>query len=105
MSASEINDAGMREGIRLSDLRPGARLELETENHHYSLLNLGNWRVRISGHPRYCPVPTEVTICGSSSGGSVLRGGFVGRGMRLAFDHPKHELVTTSVITGLRLVA
>jgi hypothetical protein len=103
MSAPEVNASDVMDGVNLSDLPPGARLELETANHRYSLLNLGNWRVRISGHPRYCPEPTEVTICGSSSGGSLLKPGYVGRGMRLAFSHPTLDVVTTSPILGLRL--
>ncbi len=89
-------------GVYLSDLAAGVRLELETEHHNYSVLNLGQGRVEICGHPKYCPWPTEVTLRGSNWGGSLLKPRYLGRGMRLEFWHPAHEVVTTSRILAIR---
>jgi hypothetical protein len=41
--------------------------------------------VLISGHPEYCPEPVLVAIAGSTWEGSMLKRGFVGRGMHLGF--------------------
>jgi hypothetical protein len=89
-------------GVYLSDLAPGIRLELETENHRYSVINLGEGRIRICGHPEFCPAPVEVTLCGSNFGGSLLKSNYFGRGMRLEFWHPSRNLVTTSRIVEIR---
>ena len=53
----------------------------------------------ISGHDKYCPVPTKARIPGSNFGGSMLRMNFVGRGMYMEFHtdaHPKR--ITTSQV-------
>jgi hypothetical protein len=84
-----------RERIDLSNLAPGTCLELKTRHHSYTLQYLGEGRVEICGHPRYCPVPTVVTLQRSS----------LGVGLRFEFHHPDHALVTTSRIIALRRVA
>jgi len=59
--------------------------------------------VLISGHPEYCPEPVLVAITGSSWGGSMLKSGFVGRGMHLEFSHPAYRVpITTSRIKDVR---
>lgn len=89
-------------GVYLSDLKPGCRLEVETRNHRYLLVHQGWGRALISGHPELCPEPVEVAVAGSSWGGSLLKSDFIGRGLRLEFEHPVHRLVTTSPIQTLR---
>ena len=89
-------------GVYLADLTASACLEVETQRHVYSLVNSGGGRAWISGHPDYCPQPLEVMIAGSSWGGSLLKPGFIGRGMHLEFWHPTHDLVTTSRIRDIR---
>ena len=56
----------------------------------------------ISGHPEYCP-----DLFWSRSpvppGGSMLKRGFVGRGMRLEFSHPAYRTpITTSRVKEIR---
>lgn len=89
-------------GVHLDDLPNGARLEVETENRSYWLVVLGSGRAHISGHPIFCPEPVEVSIHGSSWGGSMLKTAFIGRGMHLEFDHPEHRTITTSRIVEVR---
>jgi hypothetical protein len=84
-----------RERIDLATLAPGTCLELKTRHNSYTLQYLGEGRVEICGHPQYCPVPTVVTLQGSS----------LGIGLRFEFHHPVHALVTTSRIIALRRVA
>lgn len=89
-------------GVFLTDLPPGATLEVETENHKYNLVNAGGGRAWISGHPDYCPHPVQVTVLGSNWGGSVVKSYFIGRGMRLEFAHPRLDMVMTSRILEIR---
>jgi hypothetical protein len=89
-------------GVFLADLPAGATLEVETENHKYNLVNAGGGRAWISGHPDYCPDPIEVTVLGSNWGGSIVKSCFIGRGMRLEFSHPRHDMVMTSRIRDIR---
>ena len=91
-------------GVYLSDLAIGARLDVETERHLYSVVNSGRGKAWISGHPGYCPQPIEVMVAGSTWGGSLLKPSCIGRGMRLEFWHPSHDLVTTSRIRDIRQV-
>jgi len=92
-------------GIYLADLAPGIRLEFRTEHHWYSLTNIGQGRVTICGHPEFCPTPVEVCLCGSNWGGSLLKSGYLGRGMRLEFRHPSRDLITTSRIVEIRQIS
>jgi hypothetical protein len=97
ISGSEIEG-----GVHLADLPEGACLEVETENHLYLIVKTGSGVISISGHPNYCPDPIEVQLGGSNWGGSLLKSSYIGRGMRLEFWHPAHDLVTTSRIRTIR---
>src|SRR5712692_1194879 len=89
-------------GVFLYHLPPGALLEVETQNRHYLLENRGNGKALIAGHPEFCPRPVLVDVHGSTWGGSMLKMGFVGRGMRLEFRHPAHGIIHTSLIQEIR---
>jgi hypothetical protein len=89
-------------GVHLTDVSPGTILEVETENRAYTIRYEGMGRALISGHPVFCPEPTLVTIHGSTWGGSMLKAGYIGRGMRLEFGHPEFEPITTSVVREVR---
>jgi hypothetical protein len=100
----QIESAPIEEGVHLGDLAEGARLEVSTRHHVYSIINAGEGKVWISGHPDYCAQPVEVLVSGSNWGGAMLKSHYIGRGMRLEFWHPVHNLVTTSKITDIRRV-
>jgi hypothetical protein len=89
-------------GVHLGDLPAGAVLEVETENRSYTVEYRGLNQALISGHPVFCPQPTLVTINGSTWGGSMIKAGFIGRGMRLEFRPAECEPVTTSVVREVR---
>jgi len=98
--ASEIEG-----GVFLRDLPVEAKLEVQTENRSYTLVNQGDGEVLISGHPEICPEPILVTIHGSNWGGSMLKADFLGRGMHMEFQHPAYKgVVVTSRIVELRQV-
>lgn len=92
-------------GVFLRDLPCGTAIEVRTHNRSYKLIKQDGEQALISGHPQFCPVPVLVTIDGSNWGGSLLKRGFIGRGMRLEFRHPIFRRVTTSPINEIREVA
>lgn len=89
-------------GVDLGDLPAGSVLEIETENRFYTMEYRGLNQALISGHPVFCPEPTLVTINGSTWGGSMIKTGFIGRGMRLEFRSPECDPITTSVVREVR---
>ena len=92
-------------GVYLKDLPVEGKLEIETENRSYTLVNRGSGEVLISGHPEFCPQPVPVQIHGSNWGGCMLKAGFLGRGMHLEFQHPGYRgAIVTSRIVELRQV-
>lgn len=95
----------MEGGVYLRDLPSGAEIEVMTRNRCYRLIKATAEEALISGHPHYCPSPVLVKVDGSNWGGSMLKQGFIGRGMRLEFRHPVFQTVTTSPISEIRQVA
>jgi len=99
----EVNSAIVKSeidgGVWLKDLEPGVRLLVRTKNTTY-FIEMGEERtLEIWGNQKYCPEPTKCTISGSTWGGSMIKVGFIGRGMRLEFytnNHP--ERIVTSEI-------
>ena len=89
-------------GVCLDDLSEGVLLEVETQNHWYTILIRNRGQEMISGHPQYCPEPVAVRIAGSTWGGSMLKVRFIGRGMRLEFSHPTFRRIVTSRIVDIR---
>jgi hypothetical protein len=89
-------------GVHLGDLPPGAVIEVETENRSYTIEYRGLNQALISGHPIFCPQPTLVTITGSTWGGSMIKSGFIGRGMRLEFRATDFDPITTSIVRDVR---
>ena len=91
-------------GVYLNHVASDTRLEVETQNRRYTLWVRENGEVLIWGHPVYCPSPTQVRISGSNWGGSMLKAGFIGRGMHMEFKHPQHQTVVTSRVREVREV-
>ena len=98
--ASEIDG-----GLALDDVEVGAVLEVETGHTRYRLENVGGGKVLISGHPQYCPQPVLVTLLGSTWGGPMLKMRFIGRGMKMQFEHPVLGVITTSRVREIRDLA
>jgi len=92
-------------GVYLRDLPVAGKLEIQTENRSYTLVNQGGGEVLISGHPKFCPGPVPVRIHGSNWGGSMLKADFLGRGMRMEFQHPgyKGPIITSRIVELLQV--
>lgn len=99
--SDEINNAiaqsEIEGGVFLKDIPEGKEVDIETQNRHYTLVKR-NGKVLLWGHPVYCALPIEIHLNGSTFGGSMLKVGFIGRGMRLECMLPGGEILTTSKI-------
>jgi len=93
-----IVESEIEGGVKLEDLAVGKTLEILTQSRTY-VLEKREDGYYISGHPEFCPEPTKATIMGSTFGGSTIKAGYVGRGMRLEFRVEGSNLpITTSAI-------
>ena len=92
-------------GVYLRDLPTGSKLEVQTENHFYTIVQLDSGQL-ISGHPEFCPEPVLVKISGSNWGGSMLMAHYLGRGMHMEFRHPDYPgSIVTSRIVDIKLLS
>ena len=89
-------------GVYLDNLVPGDMLTIEMRDWTCRLEYRGDYRAIIRGHLLYCPEPVEVSIAGSTWGGSLLKLHFIGRGMHLEFLHPVYQRILTSRIIEIR---
>ena|SRR2546422_10772777 len=97
--------AELLEGVYLRSLHTGSAIDLETKSRHYRIEYLERDRIRISGHPQWCPVPVLARLHGSRDGSGEFKEGYIGCGMRLVFQRlDNHIPVTTSEITDIRLL-
>jgi hypothetical protein len=93
------------EGVYLNSLGAGSTIDLATKSRHYRIEHLEGNRIRISGHPLWCPTPTLARLCGSRSGSSGFADSYIGCGMQLVFERLDDGVpVTTSVITNIRVI-
>jgi len=92
-------------GLYVSSLGNGVAVDLETKSRHYRIEYLEGDRIRICGHPRFCPTPVLARLYGSRVGSARIEEGYVGCGMHLVFETlDSHIPITTSEITNIRVV-
>jgi len=98
---------GNGEAVCLGELAEGTVVEIETQHHHYTLVKDAGTHVRVSGHPSFCPKPTEMEMEGSIGSGSpfIPNPGFIGRGMYLVLKHPVFDRITTSRIREIHVLS
>jgi len=99
---SQIIQSEIEGGVYLRNLLPGDVLEIETQDWVCNLVYCGDNEAFVSGHPKFCPEPVQVHICGSTWGGSMLKQYFIGRGMHLEFLHPQFQRILTAPILEIR---
>jgi hypothetical protein len=99
---SNICRSEIEGGVLVDDLPTGAVLEVQTASRCYLLQNRGNGKMLISGHPLHCPQPVLVDVDGSTWGKSMIKTGFIGRGMHLEYRHPTLGVIHTSRICDIR---
>lgn len=101
---SNIAQSEIDGGVWLKNLPSGRGLEVQTRNNLYCIRKLEDEAYTIRGNARFCPVDTPCSISGSTWGGSMLKVGFIGRGMHLEFSLDGHGTLTSSTIEDIREV-
>ena len=91
-------------GIWWDTVDPGFRVLVRTKSRTYIFEKRKDGEVYISGHPKYCPNPVQARIHGSTWGGSMIKIGWIGVGMRLEFSTVLHPTaITTTTIQDVLL--
>jgi hypothetical protein len=90
-NSPEAQTSAKAEGIELENLPIGSVLEVKTAGSTYRVVNRGNGRALIYGHPRFCPSPVLARISDT-----------LVPGMRMQFEVPHYGVVATSVIQEVR---
>lgn len=94
--AQEASDTS---GVETALLSPLTRLEVQTQNTLYrlTLIDAGESVVLINGG-RFFSEPTEVHLCGSSYGGTLIKLSWIGIGMRMELLSHGRRIVTSPVV-------
>ncbi len=100
---NDIVQSEIEGGVYVHDLVGDRPLQVQTQHRSYFVVRRSNGQTVIWGHPVYCPDPVPVAISGSNWGGSMLKVGFIGRGMHLEFRHPDYaQPIITSRIRDMK---
>jgi hypothetical protein len=85
------------DGVMLRDLQPGTVVSVETRHSTYRIVVLDGpeQRVLVSGGP--FEAGTEARADGATAGGSLLKTGWIGIGLRLELAHGQRRIVTSRV--------
>jgi hypothetical protein len=93
-----IEDVANTDGVLVHEVEPFATLLARTDNSVYRIIPLeaGSSRIMIHGG-RFFPEPTEVRFTGSGFGGSFLKLGWVGLGLRMEVFWDGQRIITSGV--------
>ena len=91
-------DVSASDGIGIREVETLATLLARTENSLYRIIPLepGSSRILIQGG-RFFPEPTEVRFAGSGFGGSFLKIGWIGVGLRMEICWDGQRIITSRV--------
>jgi hypothetical protein len=93
------HETSSRGGVEIGHLRPLTKLNVQTHNSFYqvTLLDPTESTAIVQGG-RYFREPSEVYLCGSSYGGTLLKTSWIGYGMRLEIMSQGRRVVTSPVL-------
>ena len=93
--ASLLGDA---DGVDIRDLSPGTTVIVRTRHSCYRLVMVEpeTRRVLVSGG-EWFPVPTEAQLVGATGGGSMLKPGWIGVGLKVELRQT-NQRITTSLV-------
>ena len=96
---------GCDQGLRLSALAAGTIVGIKTRHSQYRVPVIGprEGRVLVTG-AKWFPEPTEVRLTGATAGGSILKTGWIGLGLKLEMAVGR-RLATTSRVTSLAVLS
>lgn len=87
------------EGVTLEKLRPCDMIHARTCNSDYEifLLDPESGRALVRGG-KYFVEPTEAIVSGSNFGGSMLKSGWLGHGLRMEFNVKGYRIATSPIM-------
>jgi hypothetical protein len=88
--------AGATPGLHLSEVEPLTTLLVRTRNSDYRITIASDGSTLVQGG-RYFPEDTAATFEGASLGGSLLKVGWIGLGLRMEFRQEGRRIVTSPV--------
>src|SRR5204862_4544447 len=91
--------ADIREGVDLKNLSQGSVIDVETKSRHYHIECLGGNKMRISGHPNYCPSPVLAELRGSIDLEGTVEWGCIRPGRHMVFLLDHVPLTTSKVLS------
>lgn len=91
-------EPGCVEGVALRSLEAGSVLNVITRHSDYRVVVLDpvRQRVLVTGG-RLFPVPTEMRVEGATAGGSMLKIGWIGTGLRLEMSIGRQRITTSRI--------
>jgi hypothetical protein len=91
-------ETALRGGIEIAGLPALTKLTVETHNSTYriTLLDPSDSRALVQGG-QFFVQPSEVYLCGSSYGGTLLKMAWIGNGMRMEIMSDGRRIVTSPV--------
>ena len=98
-----VREPGCSDGIDFQCLPPGTELHVDTRYSTYRLVvvDSDSGRATVTGG-RLFPEPTEVRIEGATAGGTAIKSGWIGIGLRLEMSSDTSR-VTTSVVQSISI--
>ena len=93
--ASQLGDA---DGVDVRELAPGAIVIMRTRHSRYRLVVVEpkTQRVLVNGG-EWFPEPTEAQLVGATGGGSMLKPGWIGVGLRVELLRMNQPITTSPV--------
>ncbi|HET9361833.1 MAG TPA: hypothetical protein VFO58_18905 [Vicinamibacterales bacterium] len=96
--ADFASQAGLSRGVSLPSLAAGTTVRVETQNSHYRIVVQDGRRGLVLIHGgRVFPEDTVANVEGATRGGSALRVGWIGEGLRLELSTDHGRVVTSPV--------
>ena len=98
-------DSGCENGVTLNELEPGTRITVVTKHstYRFDLIDGAEGRATVTGGSVF-PEPTDVYVEGATAGGTVIKSGWIGVGLRLELTSGMRR-ITTSPVRAIDLAA
>jgi hypothetical protein len=93
-----VDSATSADGICVRELEPLTTLLVRTRNSRYRIIVSRNAAILVQGGA-FFPDTTQATLEGASAGGSVLKVGWIGVGLRMEISSGGQRIVTSPVRT------
>ena len=91
-------ESGCADGVALNELEPGTRITVITKHstYRFDLIDGADGRASVVGGSLLAE-PTEVRVEGATAGGSAIKSGWIGVGLRLELTSGMGRITTSRV--------